>query len=373
MPRRPPPRRSFLVRLLGGLTVLLSLLTLAGYLMSYTHRPDHWLTGFYLMALPLGMVSLVLLSLYWFVRAPRHSILPLLVVALGWPFWKRTVAFHTETPPPPRTLHVLSYNVYFFDIDRYQYKQRRDNAHRLIDYAVNFDADVKCFQEFYNRDGVKALAAFQTIRRLREKGYRHYASTNVNITDERGLVGLATFSRYPIVRKQAKLFSRESSTNGYVLTDLRLPTGDTVRVINVHLESTGIRVGRVLRGDNLREARTETRSILSALKRGFDLRTEQVDEIEQLIRTSPHPVIVSGDFNEVPYGIPYGRIRRRLRNAFEDAGRGLGFTLNRSPRFVRIDNQFYDDRRLRVHSFQTHRTIPYSDHYPISASYGWKK
>lgn len=372
MPHRPP-RRSFLSRFLAVLTILLGGFVLLGYAMAYTARPAHWLTGFYLMALPLGMISLLLLGLYWLVRQPRRSLLPLLIVGLGWPFWQRLVAFHETRLPPRNSLRVLSYNVYFFDVDRYYYEQKVKNAPGLIDFAVRFEADVKCFQEFYNRDDEPELADFQTIRRLREGGYPHYAHTPARgfSNRERGFIGLAIFSKYPIVKRRTRLFETTYNRNGYVMADLAIP-GDTIRVINVHLESTGIRVGRVIRGKTLERARTETRSIVRSLRRGFGLRIGQMEEIEQLIRDSPHPVIVSGDFNETPYSLSYGRLRRRLRNAFEDAGRGFGLTLNRSPRFLRIDNQFYDANRLEVKSFETHRDIPFSDHFPISGSYELK-
>ncbi len=373
MTRRTPPRRSLFFRLASVLTVLLSGLTLLGYAMAYATRPMHWLTGFYLMLLPIGMVSVSVLGLYWLVRSPRRSVLPLLVAALGWPFWQRTVAFHDVKTPPRNSLRVLSYNVYFFDVDRYYYEQKVKNAPRLIDFAVRFDADVKCFQEFYNRDDDPELTEFQTIRRMREGGYRHYAHTPARgfSSRERGFIGLAIFSKYPIVKQKTRLFETTYNRNGYVLADL-VVRGDTVRIINVHLESTGIRVGRVVRGKTLERARAETRSIVRSLRRGFSLRIRQIQEIEALIRSSPHPVIVSGDFNEVPYGLSYGRIRRLLRNSFEDAGRGFGLTLNRNPRFVRIDNQFYDPSRLEVKSFTTHQDVQFSDHYPISGAYELK-
>lgn len=372
MPHRPS-RRPFLIRFLAVLTILLCGFVLLGYALGYTARPAHWLTGFYLMALPVGMGVLLLLGLYWLFRQPRQSLLPILVLGLGWPFWQRTVALHETKLPPRNSLRVLSYNVYFFDVDRYYYEQKVKNAPGLIDFAVRFEADVKCFQEFYNRDDDPELTEFQTIRRLRENGYPHYASTPTKgfSNRERGFIGLAIFSKYPIVKKRTRLFETTYNRNGYVLADLAVP-GDTVRVINVHLESTGIRVGRVIRGKTLERARVETRSILRSLKRGFDLRIGQIQEIEQLIRDSPHPVIVSGDFNEMPYGLAYGRIRKLLRNSFEDAGRGFGLTLNRSPRFLRIDNQFYDAARLEVTSFETHRDVEFSDHFPISGSYELK-
>jgi endonuclease/exonuclease/phosphatase (EEP) superfamily protein YafD len=84
-----------------------------------------------------------------------------------------------------------------------------------------------------------------------------------------------------------------------------------------------------------------------------------------------YPVIVVGDLNETPYGWAYGTLRERLKNSFEEAGRGFGFTLNRSPFLVRIDNQFYS-KDFTVKQFVTLRNINYSDHFPIAADYELK-
>ena len=79
-----------------------------------------------------------------------------------------------------------------------------------------------------------------------------------------------------------------------------------------------------------------------------------------------------GDLNETPYGWAYGTIRERLQNAFEEAGSGFGFTLNRSPYFVRIDNQFFSND-WQILQFKTLRTIRYSDHFPLMGEYKLKK
>ncbi|HEX8532431.1 MAG TPA: endonuclease/exonuclease/phosphatase family protein, partial [Cytophagales bacterium] len=94
--------------------------------------------------------------------------------------------------------------------------------------------------------------------------------------------------------------------------------------------------------------------------------------VDRFVRESPHKVILCGDFNDIPYSYTYQRMRRQLRNAFEDAGSGFGFTLNDDKLFfLRIDNQFYD-KALNVHDFQTHRDVTYSDHFPISATYSFR-
>ncbi len=366
---KPRPRqRGWLLFPLYFLTVLLSVYTLGVYALSYTLRVEHWLAGFLMLSLPVAMGLLGLAFVFWLLAEPRRAWFPLAVLLLGWPFWKRTVAWKSshDALSTTRPLNVLSYNVRYFDVEAYTTRQETQVAAPMVDWVTNFDADVKCFQEFYNWDEPNKLQVFRTRNRLKKAGYVH--SVLLNDKTE-GFIGVAIFSRYPLLPRGAKAFS---STNGYLVVDL-VRGRDTLRIINVQLYSMGIRVGKVLRQRSLEGAETETRGIAGQLKRGFQARVKQIDEVERLIRQSPHPVILCGDLNETPYGLAYGRLRNVLRNGFEDAGRGFGFTYNRSPKFIRIDNQFYGGRKsknLKIEKFTTHSDVHFSDHNPISAVYG---
>ena len=121
-------------------------------------------------------------------------------------------------------------------------------------------------------------------------------------------------------------------------------------------------------GKDYEEAKKEGKGILSSLKWGFEKHSSEVEMVERLIDESVYPVILCGDFNETPYGNAYGNIRDRLKNAFEERGNGFGFTMNRSPRIIRIDNQFCSES-IKVLDFQTFSDIKYSDHLPILGRY----
>jgi exonuclease III len=183
------------------------------------------------------------------------------------------------------------------------------------------------------------------------------------------MMGLVIFSVYPIINRDGKTFGR-SNSNGYLMADIACKK-DTIRVINIQLQSMGIRVNKVVngvKGEDFEEAKKEGKGIISSLKRGFEQHSEEIEQIERLINDSPYPVILCGDFNETPYGNAYGSIRDRLKNAFEEAGNGFGFTLNRSPRIVRIDNQFCSES-IKVLDFKTLSDVKLSDHYPILGRY----
>ncbi|NJK84303.1 MAG: hypothetical protein HC912_11470 [Saprospiraceae bacterium] len=90
--------------------------------------------------------------------------------------------------------------------------------------------------------------------------------------------------------------------------------------------------------------------------------------LQNYILNSPYPVVICGDFNEMPYSYAYMRLRRHLHDAFSYAGRGFGFSYNGRLFFLRIDYQLFSEG-LRASAFRTRRDITYSDHFPLEATY----
>lgn len=324
---------------------------------------EHWLASMLMITLPVAWLLLLVLGLSWLFTRPWRSTLSLIGLLLGYWLYPRTFAIHTapDGGEAANAFSVLSYNVSVFNLEKY-YEDRLQRepreSRRLTNWIIQQQAPIKCFQEFYNGNEVPA---FQMVARLEQTGYRYHAFLH---PVETGYIGVATFSRYPIVGQGTHAFS---SFNGLVWTDIQVGK-DTIRVINVHLQSMGIRVRRVFQEKEMAGVKAETRSVLEALKFGFKSRQGEIRLVEEQVAHSPYPVIVTGDFNDTPYSVVYERLRRRLSNAFEDAGHGFGFTLNRAPKTIRIDNQFYDSR-LQVLDFNTYRDQPYSDHFPVEGRY----
>lgn len=343
-------------------TLGLCLYTLLCYFLSYTLLFHHWVAGFLMLSLPWAQ-GLCLLSLfYWIFRRAKRSLLPLMTLALGYGFFPRTWGNHSPALDKDPDLSVLNYNV--FGMHSNQYESHESEVKALKKFMESHPAEIKCFQEFYFN---KKRKAYKGLDYLREAN-PHYAflPLKTELYDEGEYQGLAIFSKYPILSKEGKQF--ENSPNGYLMVDIALPK-DTLRIINLQLWSMGIRVGKVagkLLDQDYEFAQKEGKGILASLKKGFIKHQKEMDIINRLIQDSPHPLLVSGDINEVPYGWAYGTLRERLLNAFEEKGQGFGFTLNRSPYLVRID-QIFHSKELQTLVFKTRRDIPYSDHFPIEA------
>lgn len=344
------------------LNILLVLYTLLVYQLSYEADIKHWLAGFLMLSLPVAWIGNVFFLLTYLAGGSWKFLLSALVIALGYPFWQRTFQFNP--PPDPEAsqgISVLSYNTMYMDY--FDYYDQRDTA--MVKYFVAslplLDADIECYQELYNDD---KFQDFQILKKLkRSNQYYTYMHATEGNDQGQGSIGLAIFSKYKMFNKREVYW--KLNNNGILAVDMQIGE-DTITVINIQMHSMGIRLSRVLeaRDDNQR-VKEEAKTVFGQLKHGFEERTLQAAELEKIIRESRYPILLCGDLNELPYGYAYGRIRKHLANAFEERGRGFGFTYNHLPRYIRIDHIFFDINHFDILGFNTLNTLPFSDHYPV--------
>lgn len=343
--------------------------TILSYTLTYFAFTGHWLAGFIMMSLPLLLICHSVLFCAWLIFHPKRALLSGVALLLSFPFWDRTFgwgAVNDEETASGKEIKVMSYNVMSFDMQSYLGDNERENTYKLIEWVEKEDADVKCFQEFFNHRDRKDL---QTFSQFKKQGYPYYVSLHSHEDEGKDYSnGLAILSKHPIIQHEALEFSNQ---NGIIYADIKIKE-DTIRFISVHLRSMIVRVGGIklaVKEKNIGLGRYELFNIFRKLKWGFTNHAKEAKILTEWIEKSPHPVLVCGDFNEIPYGFAYGQVRKRLLNAFEEAGEGFGFTYRKAPGFIRIDNQFYDPKKLKAVDFQTRNDVKYSDHYPTIGRY----
>ena len=87
-----------------------------------------------------------------------------------------------------------------------------------------------------------------------------------------------------------------------------------------------------------------------------------------IIRTSPYPVFICGDFNDLPGSYTYTTIRGDLNDAFLDKGRGFGRSYNQILFSLRIDHMFYDPSAMQAIGYRS--PVNYaSDHNPLIVNF----
>ncbi|MFN8430621.1 MAG: endonuclease/exonuclease/phosphatase family protein [Spirosomataceae bacterium] len=342
---------------------MFGLYSLLVYQLVYAADIKHWLGGFLMMTYPMVLAGHLFFAFSWIVVKSRKAFLSLALFFLSYSIFDRTIKLFPPDVKPRQdfTFSVLSYNLMYGDYHGFVTGTDKNTGTSQYNVLDTLTADIRCLQELYNSQNYKE---FDLINKLSKRNeYYVYMHSNPGNDKGEGSVGLAIFSRFPIINKKEQYWP--PNNNGILAADIVI-NSDTIRVMNVQLKSMGIRVRKMLKNNNI--DKEETRNVLSKLKRGFEERAVQVDLVEEWIKESPYPVMLVGDLNELPYGYAYGRFRKNLSNAFESNGFGFGFTYHKLPGFLRIDNQFYDERSIQNIDFATLSEIPFSDHYPIK---GW--
>jgi endonuclease/exonuclease/phosphatase family metal-dependent hydrolase len=360
--RRRNARRTF--RFINSLVLVFSVISYLSVLIS----PEYfWLSGFVSMLIPFCIAANIFFVLLWWWRKRWYALYSLFVLLIGFPFWQVSISlggiWKEDIEKNKNYLSVLSYNVREFDV-----YQERDNKHNItkstIEWLKNDTSDIKCIQDFYNSESAEI---FNTREQLSAQGsdnpyYFHLRYTSAN--HNKGQFGIAIFSKHPFINKGEVPF-RVRTDNGAIFADI-VKEKDTIRIYNIHLESMSINQNELQPIDKPEETFWYAGK---RLKKGFSMRAQQVQSITEHIKTSPYPVVLCGDLNDLPYSYTYFKLRGSLTNSFESKGLGTEFTFNGKLFFLRIDNQFYDDDKLACIYFNTHREVSFSDHYPVRAVY----
>jgi endonuclease/exonuclease/phosphatase family metal-dependent hydrolase len=326
------------------------------------------LAGFIMISFPVTVIINLICTVFWLAVMPSRAMLPLAIILISFIFQPRTFAFGDSAPnldQAKNTFKVMSYNVSSFSNPTGKKVDKVQATDAMKAWIADEKVDILCFPEYSNND---FSSRYNITHYFKDRGFAYKRLFQTKRFREEDYYGLALLSRHPIIASRDTMFE---ARNGLIQADIKI-NDDTVRVIAVHLYSMSLRLYTLVGQKEVDGIKREGRNTLSLMKKGFENRSREMETIHSWVRASPYPVIVCGDFNETPYSYVYGRTRLLLRNAFEEKGRGFGFSYNRLPYFIRIDHQFYDQGRLELDAFRTRRDIGFSDHYPLIGTYSFR-
>ena len=256
-------------------------------------------------------------------------------------------------------ISVTSFNISFVKLPRvyspdYWSNQISEDTRKIEKYLNSLDSDIICLQEFFNDDKNEA---YNYLSKFIEKGYDYMFLTNPK--HDNGIArGLLTLSRYPIL-KRGKIFLSDNRYNGMSFIDV--DTGsDTIRVVNLHLESMELYLGK-------RSFLDKVKYTFSEWKRTTLARYEQIQILNQFLEKTPHKLILAGDFNELPFSYNLGFLDD-LRSSYSETSLGFGSTLAKSRLPIRIDHQFFQGD-IDIINSEVLYSIEGSDHYPLRCDY----
>jgi endonuclease/exonuclease/phosphatase family metal-dependent hydrolase len=359
--------RKFLRNILLTANIALALTLILTYISVNISPARWWIFAFIALNYPLILLLNLMFVVCWSILKKWYLLISLICIAIGWNTLQQYVQLNFKKPQPApseKTLSVLTYNVRLFNY--YQWNYDTSAWQKIAEYVHSKDPDVVCFQEFITVPGTHHdLNALK--KKLAPLSYSHVFYTDH--VGERLNFGMAIFSKYPIVYKENIEF--KNSLNGSMCSDIVVDK-DTFRIYNCHLQSIGLRNDYSSLLDSLifnysEKQLNELKDISLRMRRAYIQRAKQVDKLAAHIKTSPYPVVVCGDFNDIPTSYTYHKLSKGLRDAFIESGSGIGNTFRVILPYVRIDYVLYSSS-FEAKSYGTQK-MRWSDHYPVTTRF----
>ncbi|MGN6292475.1 MAG: endonuclease/exonuclease/phosphatase family protein [Chitinophagaceae bacterium] len=342
-------------------TAFIALLFLLACLAPYINAGDFWFIAVLGLIFPFLFLLLILFMIIYLVRRSRWFWAMLVILIIGIPQIRLAIGFHFFKADFNRikedgSLRVMSWNVFRWDEQNKKAKGGRSSRDLMMDAVEEQYADVLCFQEFFQPYSPVFADNLQT---LRDMGYPYsYFFPSSSVVNGQFKFGMAIVSRYPIIDSAKFSFGYTPHSEGLMYADIK--AGERVfRVFSVHMES--FRMGKRTyfnEGPN-----AGARNMLSKIKAAYTYRSSQALKVHEIIKQSPHPVILCGNLGDVPNSYAYRTVKKGLQDAFVKKGAGFGSTFRYVSPTLRLD-YVLTDPSLEIEQFDSPQ-LPYSDHYPL--------
>lgn len=305
-----------------------------------------------------GVVAMLALVLIFTIR---DVWIPLLGLVLSFFSIRNYWPINFSTDPPEDALKVLSFNVAGFMPS----EKDADGHNLIVSYILKEKPDIACLQEGY---GASTFYDDEVRGRLMKE--LPYCDTIMISTS-----GLYCLSRYPIVKKELVSHSSVSpATNGSAAFTLVRGAGDTIIVVNCHLESMHLspddrkEYHDMVSDPENSNVSSSSHTIFSKVATAAVERAKQASTTAAFVeRHKGKHIILCGDFNDTPISFTHHRlVSAGLTDAYVASGNGLGRSFNRDAIYVRIDNILCSPH-FKPYAARVDHSIGTSDHYPIIA------
>lgn len=276
-----------------------------------------------------------------------------------------SVAFPLGSSKKPddnsRTFKIISWNViHTWDIRKPDYP-----GNRAIDYMINSNADIICLAELKTFSDAEIPNFTNDLRDSLFTAYPYQAGI-IETSDVKIL------SKYPVERLEKISYDNLGNCR-YDFFNVTFPEGKELVVAMVHLYSYGLTPEErevVTEINSMETAKTSMKefkgSIREKLRYAFRKRAEDAVILrEEIDDISPDiPLIVCGDFNDVPTSWTYDIVRGDdLKDAYVETNFGPAVTYNLHAFYFHIDQMLYRGP-LKALDLSIGK-INTSDHYPL--------
>jgi endonuclease/exonuclease/phosphatase family metal-dependent hydrolase len=366
------PFRRFTKHFFIVINIIAAILFLLGCY-GYLFNPQYfWPIGFLTLTAFYFLLILIAFIIFWLFIKPKRALISAVAILLAFKPISNIISLHLSSSftkeKPNKALRIMTWNVAQFNV--MEEKKHPEVKSQMLTTINEYQPDIACFQEMVAEDSaVKDHGHMDEFLQL--LNFKNYFYSYNSKEDFWGYAhfGIIIFSKYPIINKQTISFYPNDYNSIFQYVDV-VKEDDTIRVFNIHLQSlrfskSNLKYIETPTVEDENAAIKESKNIISKFKKGFLKRQVQADRLRAEIDASPYPVIVTGDFNDVPNSYAYHTIGGNMNNAFVEKGSGLGRTFSGISPVLRIDNIFVDTKMSVLQFNLVKKKL--SDHFPIIA------
>jgi endonuclease/exonuclease/phosphatase family metal-dependent hydrolase len=362
--------RKFAKRFFILLNFVVGFLFLLACCSAFLHPDKWWFISLLAFLFPLFLVLLLIFIFFWLFVSARYVLISLLCLLVGWQnihaFFGFSVAKHDFTHKDSASIRIMTWNVQRWD--EFSTKKIGASGHRLpmLELVGKQDADILCFQEFYE----PADSSKSNIRYIRRQLHfpfflfsRDYHNHSLKYE-----TGVVIFSKYPIVATSQTHYSSDTvqKTESLIAADVNV-NGKLIRIYTTHLQSVLFKTNDFRNVEIIRNADDSmlmaSRSLAKKLKNALGLRGYQADLVRRILDSSPYPLVICGDFNDVPNSYTYFHIRGNLQDAFITKCFGIGRSYIHISPTLRIDYILPSREFVVIQTMKL--SSPFSDHHAV--------
>lgn len=330
------------------LNLVLTIVTFIAYLLPFLAPKSFPLLSVLTLFMPLFFVLNGLFFIYWAIQLRKRMFISGLVLLIGITFINKYYKFSaTDYPKEEKDFTVMSYNIRLFNV--FKWIDRDDVPSEILTFINDKNPDILCLQEY------------SSSAKIDFKVYPHrYIFTNGNLIK----TSQAIFSKFPIIDNGNIIFPNTSSN--VIFADIKKGK-DIIRVYNMHLQSIKISPDVTEINENIDVINHEKSQMLFIrISKAFKQQQQQAEILKEHKKDCKYPIIICGDMNNSAFSYVYRSIKGKLKDSFEEAGKGFGETYKFRYYPARIDYIFVDGK-MTVKKFDTFPEFINSDHFPIMA------
>lgn len=316
----------------------------------------------------MAFLCFILIAFWAVMRKIIFTALGVLTIIICLPSLSQAIPLGVskKASPGAETFTIISWNIlHTEDIRKPDYP-----GNRAVEFLVNSDADIICFAELYNFTPKELRKASRALIDSLTTIYPYKAGFNSS--------DIKVISKYPV--KRMRMSYHDISGYRFDFFKVYLPQ-DSLVVAMTHLYSYGLSdeernvVTEIKSMETAKESVREFKgSILHKMKTAFRKRADNATELRGALDEIPlsQPLIVCGDFNDVPASWTYNIIRGDdMKDAYSETNFGPAFTYNLHRFYFHIDQMLYRGNikalDLKVGKINT------SDHYPLIGTFEFVK